>query len=225
MNSNQWFRSGFVYLLIVVAIVALGFGFFQQPRQPNATPISKVAQEIEAGNVRKIASSGSTLTVTFKDNTTTTATKASREVSVEETLKNLGVSADKLAAVEIVYESPSQWGDILTILSTFLPLIFVGALFFFFMRHAQSGNNQALAFGKSRARMFSGDKPTVTFADVAGVDEAKAELAEVVEFLKEPEKFTSLGARIPKGVLLVGSPCTGKTLMEKAISGEADVPF
>ena len=225
MNSNQWFRSGFVYLLIVVAIVALGFGFFQQPRQPNATPISKVAQEIEAGNVRKIASSGSTLTVTFKDNTTTTATKASREVSVEETLKNLGVSADKLAAVEIVYESPSQWGDILTILSTFLPLIFVGALFFFLMRQAQSGNNQALAFGKSRARMFSGDKPTVTFADVAGVDEAKAELAEVVEFLKEPEKFTSLGARIPKGVLLVCPPGTGKTLLARAVAGEANVPF
>ncbi|CAG0940759.1 cell division protease FtsH [Anaerolineae bacterium] len=225
MNSNQWFRNGFIYLLIVVAIVALGFGIFQQPRQPNSIPISKVAQDIELGNVKKLAVNGSTLTVTYRDGTSVVSNKANRDVSVEESLKNLGVTGDKMSAVDIVYEQATQWGDIITILSGFLPLIFVGALFFFLMRQAQSGNNQAMAFGKSRARMFSGDKPTVTFADVAGVDEAKAELAEVVEFLKEPEKFTALGARIPKGVLLVGPPGTGKTLLARAVAGEANVPF
>jgi cell division protease FtsH len=110
-------------------------------------------------------------------------------------------------------------------LSGILPLLFVGALFYFLMRQAQGSNNQALSFGKSRARMFTGDKPTITFDDVAGVEEAKQELSEVVEFLKEPDKFISLGARIPKGVLLVGAPGTGKTLMAKAVSGEAGVPF
>jgi len=98
-------------------------------------------------------------------------------------------------------------------------------LFYFLLRQAQGSNSQALSFGKSRARMFTGDQPTVTFEDVAGVEEAKEELYEVVEFLKEPEKFIALGARIPKGVLLVGAPGTGKTLMAKAVSGEAGVPF
>ncbi len=101
----------------------------------------------------------------------------------------------------------------------------MAGLFFMILRQAQGSNNQAMSFGKSRARMFTGDKPTVTFADVAGAEEAKQELQEVVEFLKEPQKFASLGARIPKGVLLVGPPGTGKTLMAKAISGEAGVPF
>ncbi|MBI5650599.1 MAG: ATP-dependent zinc metalloprotease FtsH, partial [Chloroflexi bacterium] len=224
-NPNQWFRNGFIYLLILVAIVALGFGIFQQPRQPNPVPISKIAQDIELGNVRKVSANGSTLNVTYRDGTTVVTNKSSREVSIEETLKNLGVSPERISATDIVYEQPTQWGDIITILSGFLPLIFIGALFFFLMRQAQSGNNQAMAFGKSRARMFSGDKPTVTFADVAGVDEAKSELAEVVEFLKEPEKFTALGARIPKGVLLVGPPGTGKTLLARAVAGEANVPF
>ncbi len=226
MNSNQWLRNGFIYLLILVAVAALFFNIFQQPKQPNVIPISKLAQSVEAGTVSKISANGTTLTITYKDNNVTEVTnKSNPDISVEETLKNLGVPADKIAGVEIVYEQPTQWSSILTILSGFLPLIFVGALFFFLMRQAQTGNNQAMSFGKSRARMFSGDKPTVTFADVAGVDEAKQELQEVVEFLKEPDKFTALGARIPKGVLLVGPPGTGKTLMARAVAGEANVPF
>ncbi len=225
-NTNTpWMRNGFIYFLILVAVGALFFQVFQQPRQPTPTPISKIALDVQNGLVKKISSTGNVLTVTYDVGTTVTSAKANRDVGVEETLKNLGVSADRISAVEIVYEQPGQWGDLITILTGFLPLIFVGALFFFLMRQAQSGNNQALSFGKSRARMFSADKPTVTFADVAGVDEAKAELLEVVEFLKEPEKFTALGARIPKGVLLVGPPGTGKTLLARAVAGEANVPF
>ena len=113
----------------------------------------------------------------------------------------------------------------LTLASYLLPVILFAVLFWFIFRQAQGSNNAAMAFGKSKARMFSGEHPTVTFEDVAGIDESKDELKEVVEFLKEPQKFIQLGARIPKGVLLVGPPGTGKTLLAKAVSGEAGVPF
>ncbi|HJW23050.1 MAG TPA: ATP-dependent zinc metalloprotease FtsH, partial [Candidatus Limnocylindrales bacterium] len=121
---------------------------------------------------------------------------------------------------------PDGSGQLLGILlTTALPIIVIGAILFFMLRQAQGTNNQAMSFGKSRARMFLGNKTVVTFADVAGVDEAKTELQEVVEFLKYPEKFNTLGARIPRGVLLVGPPGTGKTLMARAVAGEAGVPF
>src|SRR5579875_1080610 len=127
--------------------------------------------------------------------------------------------------VQIVVKEPSQFGNIFGVLLNFLPLLLFGGLLLFMMRQAQGSNNQAMSFGKSRARMFMGNKPTVTFADVAGVDEAKEELQEVGEFLKYPEKFAALGARIPRGVLLVGPPGTGKTLLSRAVAGEAGVPF
>ncbi len=116
-------------------------------------------------------------------------------------------------------------GGLLNILTILLPVLLMIGFFVFFMRQAQGSNNQALSFGKSRARMFSGDKPTVTFADVAGQEEAKQDLTEVVEFLKFPDKFAALGARIPRGVLMVGPPGTGKTLLSRAVAGEAGVPF
>ena len=108
--------------------------------------------------------------------------------------------------LNFVIDHPSSWGSILTAAVYILPILIFGVLIFFMMRQAQGSNNQALSFGKSRARMFAGNRPTVTFADVAGVEEAKQELAEVVEFLKYPDKFAQLGARIPRGVLLVGPP-------------------
>ena len=121
---------------------------------------------------------------------------------------------------------PSAAGQWLsTAIFAFLPVLLIGGFIFFMMRQAQGTNNQAMSFGKSRARMFLGNKTVVTFNDVAGVDEAKMELQEVVEFLKYPEKFNSLGARIPRGVLLVGPPGTGKTLLARAVAGEAGVPF
>ena len=130
------------------------------------------------------------------------------------------------AASTYDYIQPSAAGGILTLLITaLLPVLLIGGFIFFMMRQAQGTNNQAMSFGKSRARMFLGNKTVVTFNDVAGVDEAKQELTEVVEFLKYPEKFNSLGARIPRGVLLVGPPGTGKTLLARAVAGEAGVPF
>ncbi|HLV33993.1 MAG TPA: ATP-dependent zinc metalloprotease FtsH, partial [Spirillospora sp.] len=124
------------------------------------------------------------------------------------------------------FEEPSTLPGIgFNLLLAFLPIVLIGGLIFVMFRHAQGNSNQALSFGKSRARMFTGNHPSITFADVAGADEAKDELIEVVEFLKEPEKFVQLGARIPKGVLLIGSPGTGKTLLAKAVAGEAGVPF
>ncbi len=144
-----------------------------------------------------------------------------------EQLKELGVTTDQLSPAKIAVEvkPPSPWLGIATALGYVLPFLILGGVFWFVFRQAQGSNNAAMSFGKSRARMFTGDQPTVTFEDVAGVDESKEELEEVVEFLKEPEKFISLGARIPKGVLLVGPPGTGKTLLAKAVSGEAGVPF
>ena len=140
---------------------------------------------------------------------------------------NYGVTSEELNAanVSIEVKQPGPWVNILSLLGYILPFLIVGVAFFFIFRQAQGSNNTAMSFGKSRARMFSGDQPKVTFADVAGVEESKEELQEVVEFLREPQKFIALGARIPKGVLLVGPPGGGKTLLAKAVSGEAGVPF
>ncbi|HEU5423161.1 MAG TPA: ATP-dependent zinc metalloprotease FtsH, partial [Nitrolancea sp.] len=145
--------------------------------------------------------------------------------SLTDTLTALGVTKDQLAAVNISVEPASSWGSWLGTLGFILPTLFLIGVFVFMMRQAQGTNNQALSFGKSRARLFMGNKPTITFSDVAGVEEAKQELAEVVEFLKYPDKFAALGARIPRGVLLVGPPGTGKTLLARAVAGEAGVPF
>jgi len=225
MNSIN-FRSGIVYFLIIVALGAFLYTSIirRSNAQPEIVPIANVAQMVRSGDVERLSVKEDRITVV----TTTGETFQSRkelDSSLVETLRNLGVTTEQLRGVEVSVEAPKFWENWSGILLALLPLILLGAFFFFILRQAQGAGNQAFSFGKSRARMFTGDRPTVTFADVAGNDEAKQELQEVVEFLKEPEKFAALGARIPKGVLLVGPPGTGKTLMAKAVSGEAGVPF
>ena len=219
-------QTNFVYLLILIAIVAMVFMNINQDTGQSVMSINELASEITQGNVTEILEDENTLVVSLQDGQEKIATKESGSTLVEQLL-SYGVTAEELnhSNVKIEVKQPSQWGSILSFLSYILPFIIVAGAFFFIFRQAQGSNNAAMSFGKSRARMFSGDQPKVTFSDVAGVDEAKEELQEVVEFLREPQKFISLGARIPKGVLLVGPPGGGKTLLAKAVSGEAGVPF
>jgi cell division protease FtsH len=220
------FRNGLVYLLIVVAIAALIFSVFSSPRQTADIDITQVATDIKEGKVKSITVQSNELIVEYKDPSLGQRTSRKEpDLTAFEALEALGVTTEQLKGVSFEVRSPGAWGEWANLLITIVPLVLFGALLFFMVRQAQGTNNQALSFGKSRARMFTGDKPTITFDDVAGADEAKQELAEVVEFLREPEKFISLGARIPKGVLMVGPPGCGKTLMAKAVSGEAGVPF
>ena len=226
MNST-WKRNGVVYVLILIAVGALFYSARQSSAPAAEKDLTDVATLIDQGKVDKITVMGDQLEIQLANDKPGKTYVSHKETGVALTsaLLKLGVPADKLAQVDIKVATPSDIGSWLTILGTLLPVVLMAGLFFLILRQAQGSNNQAMSFGKSRARMFTGDKPTVTFADVAGAEESKQELQEVVEFLKEPQKFASLGARIPKGVLLVGPPGTGKTLMAKAISGEAGVPF
>jgi len=219
-------RNGFVYLLIIMAITAILWSYRSQTPQIEELAISELATSVKEGNVQEILvnNDGRKLTITFNDDNTILSQKEPG-TTLEEVLATYGVEPNHLEKVTIQIEKPSDWTNIVAMLSWILPALLFAGIFFFMIRQAQGSNNQALSFGKSRARMTTGDQPKVTFEDVAGLVEAKEELYEIVEFLKEPEKFISLGARIPKGVLLVGAPGTGKTLMAKAVSGEAGVPF
>jgi len=187
------------------------FNFQQQATEVRTIPINQLAADIQAGKVSQVVANGDDLTITYKTTEIKTSTKETNSGLIDQ-LVQLGVSPEKLqdASLSLEIKKPSAWVGILDALGYILPILFMVGILIFFLRQMQGSNNAAMAFSKSRARMMSGEHPTVTFNDVAGVDEAKEELQEVVEFLKEPQKFIALGARIPKGVLLVGSPGTGK---------------
>ncbi len=220
------FRNSFIYLLIIAAVSALVLSMINTSPPVEELDISKLAEQINKGEIKQITiKENGDLLVEYKDGRPDEKSRKEPNVSLFDTLTNLGVSPDKLADVNVLVEATSPWDDWIALGITLLPLLVIGGLLFFMVRQAQGAGNQAMSFGKSKAKMFTGDKPTVTFDDVAGAEEAKEELNEVVEFLREPEKFISLGARIPKGVLMVGPPGCGKTLMAKAVSGEAGVPF
>lgn len=229
MNSTRVTR-GFVYFLIFIAIIAILWSYNSAGPDETELSISQLATQIREGEVAELQVSGSgrETTVVYHDPQRAPGlVQLSGNASLMEELSYLGVSNEDYEQhdVTIINEKPSELGNWLSLLSIFLPALIIIGFIYFIFRQAQGSNNQALSFGKSRARMFTGDHPTISFDDVAGADEAKEELHEIVEFLREPEKFVNFGARIPKGVLLVGHPGTGKTLLAKAVSGEAGVPF
>jgi cell division protease FtsH len=217
--------SPFIYLIILAAVGFLVYSFYsQQVQDVQDMKLSEVAAQVREGNVTSIRVEDDKLLVDLADGIEVVSHKGP-ESTLTEQLRNLGVTEQDLASVEIEVVKPPDW---ITLLSAGGSILLVVAMFvggYLMLRQFQGANSRALSFGKSQARMHTGDQPSVTFDDVGGVREAKEALSEVVEFLKEPEKFIQLGARIPKGVLLMGAPGTGKTLLAKAVSGEAGVPF
>src|SRR5687767_1542802 len=229
MTDNKWLRNSFVWVIIMVAMLVLFFTFVSRPNADTEIPISKVLQDVRDGKVSQIKAreENSTITVCYGDCKTGTVNISQMPpgTGIYELFKDANITEDQTKGLIVDVEKAPQWGSYIGILGFLLPTLLLIGVFVFMMRQAQGSNNQALSFGKSRARLFTGNKPTITFADVAGVDEAKQELTEVVEFLKYPDKFNALGARIPRGVLLVGPPGTGKTMLARACAGEAGVPF
>ncbi|MGD8586757.1 MAG: ATP-dependent zinc metalloprotease FtsH [Chloroflexota bacterium] len=212
--------------IIAILAVVLGLQLWLngQFSGPEDISLTQVATMIESGEVDRIQVSGNRVTIFTEDGSSQQSVKD--EGSVVEQFRNLGVSEEALAATSLVFEDQTTWNTILTILITVGPLLLIIWIFSRSFRQMQGGGNSIFNFGRSKAKNLTGaDKPTVTFEDVAGVEEAKEEVQELVSFLREPERFIQVGARIPKGVLMVGPPGTGKTLLARAIAGEAGVPF
>jgi cell division protease FtsH len=213
-------RNTLIFIAILIAAIfifySLNGNMRPQPIEVNISDVESLSNQTP-NQIKMIEINGDKLTVTKADGTEVISYKEPNATLSD--YKDLNLSG---VTVKVNNDSGINWGNILI---NFLPLILIAGLLYFLFRSARGANNQAMRFGRSRARLFPANKPTVTFEDVAGVEEAKQELHEVVEFLKDREKFQSLGARIPKGVLLVGPPGTGKTLMARAVAGEAGVPF
>jgi cell division protease FtsH len=211
-SKNIW------YFVLILATVFFFYSFLgQRVNKPNEVSISQVVEQVEKGETEKISAEGDKLTVFLKN--------GSREVAYKESdakLSDYGITSDK---TKIEIKGDGKSGLIASIIYSFLPVLLIIAFFYWMTRQATIGNARALSFGETRARIFGPGKARVTFKDVAGLKEAKQELQEVVEFLKNPGRFRRLGAEIPRGVLLTGPAGTGKTLLAKAVAGEAGVPF
>ncbi len=217
-NRRGMKNAGFVAILILLALVI--FSATSQPSNLKKIPASDAISNANNGKYSKFEVSGNQVTITQKgDNHPTLKTNTDPNSS----LKDQGLQPGK---VQVSYDpqstGTSTW---LGLVETIGPVVVIAAVLYFMLRSAQGQGNQAMSFGKSRARLYGNEKDKVTFSDIAGSDEAKQDLEEVVEFLKFPKKFVNLGARIPKGVLLVGPPGTGKTMLSRAVAGEANVPF
>ncbi|MFT4301309.1 MAG: ATP-dependent zinc metalloprotease FtsH [Desulfovibrio sp.] len=213
---NQMSRNLMLWAIIVLAMVML-FNMFQQPQGVmQRVPYSDFLSQVDGGQILSVTMQGHTLTGKTSDGKTV-QTYAPQDLGLVNRLIE--------KKVEVKAEPPEEQPWYMTLLVSWFPMLLLVGVWIFFMRQMQGGGGKAMNFGRSRARMLNQDSVRVTFADVAGVDEAKDELAEVVEFLSNPKKFTRLGGRIPKGVLLVGPPGTGKTLLARAVAGEAGVPF
>ncbi|MGH2503026.1 MAG: AAA family ATPase, partial [Ktedonobacterales bacterium] len=214
-----------VVTMIILAIV-VGVQQREAPRQVDlSTLLSDVRTDVVAHHVDTLTVDSSTLTLD-RGAGNVVQTTAGQSFSLADALKrDSGIPYNDPHLLRVTYAQPSVWSSVGNYIISLLLIFSVVGLLIYVMRRGQGGANPAMTFGKSRARMFTEDKPSTTFADVAGVDEAKQELQEIVEFLKFPQKFAAVGARIPKGVLLVGPPGTGKTLISRAVAGEAGVPF
>ncbi|MBI2355923.1 MAG: ATP-dependent zinc metalloprotease FtsH [Candidatus Doudnabacteria bacterium] len=222
------FIKNLLIILGIFLVVAAGFSLFgAQDKDLPIVSISQIAEEANAGKVDRIEVSDDKLAVFYKDGSKAKAFKE-REVALSETLRNYGLEAEKIKDLKIEVKDGSGTSILLsTILPFLIPFVLIAAFIWFLMRQVQGSNNRAMSFGQSGAKLMeqSDRRKRITFADVAGVKEAKEELKEIVEFLRFPQKFFALGARIPKGVLLLGPPGVGKTLVARAIAGEANVPF
>src|ERR1700674_2477183 len=215
-NRNIFY---FILLAGLLAIIWASYKSFNTIAAPTDKTTSELIQAADAHNVKQATIKGNGTEVDWTDtsgNRYKTTFRDTYQIETKLLEDNVNFST----------EQPSSSNLLLSvILPNLILFLVIGGFMWYMLRQTQSGNNQAISFGRSRARLLTGDKPAVTFNDVAGVEEAKQELTEIVEFLKFPEKFTALGARIPKGVLMVGPPGTGKTLLSKAVAGEAGVPF
>ncbi len=213
--KSSW--KNLIYIAIILAAIALFSQFLFSSGEPTEISLDEAITRSQGNEIKKLVIDEDMLLITTADGTEQRAIIGYLNYV---DLQELGLN---LEGVDYkVEQSGFEWGGLLF---SFLPLIFIGGLLFFLFRRAQGANRQAMSFGRSRARLFPANTPTVTFDDVAGIEEAKQEVHEVVDFLKSREKFQALGARIPKGMLLVGPPGTGKTLLARAIAGEAGVPF
>ena len=215
--KRGWMRNSLIYVIILIAVVLLFTQLMATFQKPEVVAIDEAIIMSQNGEIATIIVEGEALLITTTDDNEVRTIIGSLSLV---DLQELGLNLEK--AVVEVKPTGVNWGNLLI---SFLPLLLFGGLIFFLFFRARGANNQALGFGRSRARLFPANRPTVTFDDVAGVDEAKQELHEVVDFLKAREKFQTLGARIPRGILLIGPPGTGKTLLARAIAGEAGVPF
>ena len=230
-NSGKWLRTSFFWLLAILAIAVVIIFIFRPQSNVTQANVSTLLNHVKADMIKNqqdtLTVSGNTLTLTRGkgNDAPKEAATINDSFDITKVLKDNNIDYTNNDHLILQYESPNNFWNWLGTLGGLIPFLLLGALLVFMVRQAQGSNNQAMSFGKSRARMFMGNKPTVTFTDVAGVEEAKQELQEIVEFLKYPEKFAALGARIPKGLLLVGPPGTGKTLISRAVAGEAGVPF
>lgn len=217
-NYRSAKNVGFVALLVLIGLIIVAAT--NQPSTTQTIPLTEAVVNSNAGDYSKIVLNGNELDITKKGAKTATV---KTYIEPNATLKGEGFNFSKVTiSAKAVTSSASDW---VAIGEVVIPCIFIGAFLYFMLKSAQGQGNQALSFGKSRARLYGNEKDRATFADIAGSDEAKQDLQEVVEFLKFPKKFAAMGARIPKGVLLIGPPGTGKTLLSRAVAGEAKVPF
>ncbi|MZH15236.1 MAG: ATP-dependent metallopeptidase FtsH/Yme1/Tma family protein [Nitrospinae bacterium] len=214
---NQFYKNLALWLVIGIVLIAL-FNMFNQPLTPQSEVVfSDFMDQVEQGQVNEVVISGDNISGKYMDGKAFQTTAPPKDPDLIKSLRQKNV--------RIVVVAPEQTSWYMSILISWFPMLLLLGIWIFFMRQMQSGGGKAMSFGKSKARLLNDTKNKTTFKDVAGVDEAKEELHEIIEFLKEPQKFSKLGGKIPKGVLLVGPPGTGKTLLARAISGEANVPF